>query len=271
MDIVQYRRATASRHRHCSTQKPADHWLWVSVIPYHTIFDLFLFVLLLQYILVRCLLRPTPTLYFLRSQNTSCDLDRLLYRSPYYFYASPITFGRSSASVRVVTRKRRTPPGRFYIDVRASVPPLRGNLLGVKRFSTFFIFLSLLSDFFAGWSIVASQLLYRLSLPLYTLCDVSSSSISRSYCSVTINRKLVTIAITAVLVSSEQHCCPFWYRWPSSSPGRSIVKGGYSSAVRHAQGSNASIYERATVRHPWTRHTTECWRTYTLLVCHQTP
>jgi hypothetical protein len=48
-------------------------------------------------------------------------------------------------------------------------------------------------------------------------------------------------------VSSRQHRCPLRYRWSSSSPGRSIVKGGYRSAVRHAQVSNASIiYERAT-------------------------
>jgi hypothetical protein len=43
IDIVQYRSGTAIRHRHCSTQKPADHWSWVSVIPYHLIFDLFVF------------------------------------------------------------------------------------------------------------------------------------------------------------------------------------------------------------------------------------
>jgi hypothetical protein len=70
---------------------------------------------------------------FVRSQNTICDFDRLLYRSPYCFYASSIAFGGSSASVgRVATDKRRT-PGRFYFDMHPSVLPLRGNLLDVKR------------------------------------------------------------------------------------------------------------------------------------------
>jgi hypothetical protein len=50
--------------------------------------------------------------------------------------------------------------------MRLSLPPIRGNLLGVKRFSTFLIFLSLLSGFFAGRSMAARKILYRLSLSL---------------------------------------------------------------------------------------------------------
>jgi hypothetical protein len=100
------------------------------------VFDLFVFFLLLQYILVRCLLRPTLSLSF-------CTIAKYLLRfeSPYYSYASPIAFGSSSATTRAATRKCRTPPGRFYIDVRPSVPSLRDNLLGVNCFSTFLILL----------------------------------------------------------------------------------------------------------------------------------
>jgi hypothetical protein len=102
---------------------------------------------------------------FVRSRNTICDFNRLLYRrSPYYFYASSIASGGSSASAgRVATGKRHT-PDRFYFDMRPSALPLRGNLLDVKRFSTFLMFLSLLSGNFAGCSVAARQLLYRLSL-----------------------------------------------------------------------------------------------------------
>jgi hypothetical protein len=50
-------------------------------------------------------------------------------------------------------------------DMRPSVPPIHGNLLDVKRFTTFSMFLPLLSGFFAaGCSIATSQLLYYLSL-----------------------------------------------------------------------------------------------------------
>jgi hypothetical protein len=128
IDLVPYRRATTTRRGRC-TQTRADHRLCVSVIGYHSIYFHFYFFTFTNVLSTRprhrhCIL--------VRSQNTICDLNRPLHRSlPYYFYAFPIAFGR------LPTRKRRT-PGSFYFHARPSVPPLRGDLLDVKRFSTFF-------------------------------------------------------------------------------------------------------------------------------------
>jgi len=85
----------------------------VCVNPYTTRHLLFVFTFT-QYIVETS---PTPTLYFCkRSQNTVCDLDRLLYRSPHCFYASP--------RLRSIVRR----PPRRCCDARPSVPPLHGRI-----------------------------------------------------------------------------------------------------------------------------------------------
>jgi hypothetical protein len=121
----------------------------------HTIFDLFLIFILLKYLGETS---PTPKsylctiakLYHLRIRSASLSVAVLFLRVPDY------AFGRSSASSILLQR-------RFYMDVRPSVPPLRGNQV---CFGTFLIFLSLLSGFSADCSVAARQLLYRLPLPI---------------------------------------------------------------------------------------------------------
>jgi hypothetical protein len=156
------------------THTRADHWLWVSsVIPRHTIFDLFLIFILLQHLGETS---PTPTLYLctiaklyhLRISSASLSVAVLFLRVPDY------AFGRSSASSLLLQR-------RFYMVVRPSVPPLHDNSLGVIMlryvFNIFIVVVRLLRRLpHANFSTVCvTYLLYvqcnacsvALTIPLY--------------------------------------------------------------------------------------------------------
>jgi len=133
LDLVQSRRAIATRRCHC-IQRHAVCWplMICSIWPHHTIF------LFYSYNISSGRLPHRHRSILVRSQNTVCDSDWLLYRSPYYFYVSP----------RLHSAMRQPPPALR----RISLPPLNG----IKRFSTFLVFSSLLSVYFtAGCSIDA--------------------------------------------------------------------------------------------------------------------
>jgi hypothetical protein len=116
----------------------------------------YLFFIYSLFLLLRYLFgtSPTPTLYFVRSKNTICDLDRLLYRSPYYFYM-----------------RSRT---------RSAVPPVlrRVNIVHRHVFILMCFRVCGILSLLSACSIAARQLLYRLSLPLWLCTCIAVSTIS---------------------------------------------------------------------------------------------
>uniref|UniRef100_A0A2S2PHP2 Uncharacterized protein n=1 Tax=Schizaphis graminum TaxID=13262 RepID=A0A2S2PHP2_SCHGA len=83
MDLVQYRRVTASVDIVTAFK---DMLTIGCVFPQSMSHEICFFAL---YNMLLRRLRHRHRI-FVRSQNTICDFDRLLYRSPYYFYASSI-------------------------------------------------------------------------------------------------------------------------------------------------------------------------------------
>jgi hypothetical protein len=95
--------------------------------------------------------------------NTICDFDLLLYRSPYYL----------RPRLRSAIRQRYTSYTGPFLYIIMTCVRVCHHFMATYSVLNASVFLSMLSGLFAGCSIAARQLLYRLSSPICTRNAVS--------------------------------------------------------------------------------------------------